>query len=106
MGWLEALAWLANAAGSGLVAFVAQKLLTRAYKKLEELRSQPLGSAADQDLEELLTHLVDEVGSFEDLTTLESVYVIRLQIGVTTAYLAMRVKQLTPSADKGKPGGT
>lgn len=97
------LVWLAQSLGGGLLSYVAQRILTASETRLTEFQSQPI-SKADQDMEELLAHLVEELGELDALTVRDSLRVIRLRMEVSRAYLQIKAERL--EAGQGKPGGT
>ena len=99
----EFLSWLIKALGGGVLSYLAQRILKKAEGRLNELRAKPL-KATDQELEELLTHLVEELGALEDLTIQDALRVVRMRFAISRAYLQIRTERL--KGGKGRPGGT
>lgn len=105
----DVLAWVVRSVGAGLLggsaSFTIQRVLKQSEKKLEQLRSQPLTSS-DTDLEELLAHFVEKVGSFNEKPTIEDhIEVVSLYLGILRAYVGLKLQTLL-KADRGRPGGT
>lgn len=99
----ELLEWIARSLGGGLLSYLAQRILKSSEARLKELQSHSL-NAVDQDMEELLGHLVEELESLEALDFRASLRVVRLRMEVSRAYLRIRAERL--EAGQGKPGGT
>lgn len=102
----EIFLWLVRLSLAGVITgsanFATQSLLKRAQTKLEDLRSQPL-NPRDQDLEELLTHFIDEMGSL-DPKDLSYSRMLKFQFELSKAYIVMHARKLV-NADKSRPGG-
>jgi hypothetical protein len=83
---LVSVIWLLEALLAGALGYIGSQILSSVHKKLDELRQKPLEST-DQDLEELLTHLMDELGDDVDgLSVQDSLRIIRLRIAVSRLY--------------------
>lgn len=99
----EILLWLARALGGGVVGYLARRTLEWATSRFDELSAQPL-EVTDQDLEELLSHLVEELDDLDidALSFEDSLRVIKLRAEVSRAYFQM---QLSRDVEEEKPGG-
>lgn len=98
----ESIVWVLRSIATGALAYLGKRILEGSNNKLEELRKKPLNST-NQDLEELLGHLSEEIGSLEELEIRDSIRILRIRFGVSRAYWLIVIDDL--ASEKGKPGG-
>lgn len=95
MEWVsDVLVWLVRSAGVGAISFLTQRILANAQESLDRLRSKSQMSVSEKDMEELLTHFEDEVGSFSNPEA-DSGRILKLQTEISIAFWIMRIQSLT-----------
>ena len=98
----ELLEILLKGLGGGIIGFFAQKFMKRAEQRLKELQSRPL-EETDQNLEEILGHLIEDQESLKDPRIQDSLQMARKELAIIKAYLLVRIEEI--GSQKNRPGG-
>lgn len=94
IGW-----WVLKALGGGVVSYLAQRILRNSEDKFQSLQSKRLEDT-DQDLEELLSHLIEELSGLDPANSKDAERIIKMRLAVSKAYLRIQFDRLMTGQDE------